>query len=306
MPVSALDAAARGVSGSLSMPVYIVDAAYVAAHGLTGGNPMPVVDLAGARSVEHPLIAMPVYVVEGTLGVEPVNPLAHLYDNLTFWLPLDEVSGNRVDAHRGKVFTQIGTIGSSSDPIFGTVGDSTGVAGNSLRRTYDADLAPLANEPYSVAYWFRPDTLTGFKAHFGWYESGDIGGLRALAMFRNGNELLLSKYITVTTSDVITLNSVLSDDTWIFIAFVNDTDNNRIGASMNGGAFTYVASTVHTWVGNWGFNVFAANSVGTTNDNCKMSRVGFWRNLVLDDADATWLYNANAGRVYADVAALGA
>lgn len=130
--VSAIDAAVRGVTGSLCMPVYVVDAAYVAAHGAVGGKPLAVADLTSvARSVEHPLIATPVYVMEGTLGAEeePAPPS---------WSPLDLASlvawWDFSDA--GTLFTDAGTTPVSGDAdLIYQVNDKSTAGENAVQTT---------------------------------------------------------------------------------------------------------------------------------------------------------------------------
>jgi hypothetical protein len=63
--------------------------------------------------------------------------------------------------------------------------------------------------------------------------------------------------------------------------------------------------TPHTLAGNWGYNLSSLVD-GLYNVDGRMCKTAFWRDRVFGDTDAAWLYNAGAGRVYAEIAALGA
>lgn len=241
---------------------------------------------------------------EALRGPAPVNPPAHLYDNLTFWLPLDEASGNRIDAHGSKVFAQQGTVPSFNDPTFGLVADFPGTNGNWLRRAYDADLAVVANESFSFAFWLNMDSLAGFGGMYSLYDGAASN--RTFYVQFGSDDLFFARLTGAAAQALLTVNNVLTAGAWSFVACVSDVANQRIGMSIDGGAFAYTPCATHTWVGNWGYNVGANDGNGGFAINGKMHAASLWRGLVVSDADVAWLYNAAAGRVYADVAALGA
>lgn len=66
--ISVLSASGRGVIGGNTIPVYPVNAAYVATNGVRDGlNAMPVVNLTNVRPVGNLQRAIPVYVTYGSL-----------------------------------------------------------------------------------------------------------------------------------------------------------------------------------------------------------------------------------------------
>ncbi len=67
--VAQLDATVRGVMGGLALPVYPVTLAEANRRGMLGGKGVPVTDITTERKVGGSQIAMPVYVVSGSLGV---------------------------------------------------------------------------------------------------------------------------------------------------------------------------------------------------------------------------------------------
>lgn len=73
--VTALAATVRGVTGGPALAVYPVTLAEAQRRGAIGGKSMPVTDVTGVRKTTSDSLAIPVYVVAGSLGgVVPVPP----------------------------------------------------------------------------------------------------------------------------------------------------------------------------------------------------------------------------------------
>ena len=72
--VSALASSVRGVLGGPSTAVYPVTLAEANRRGIVGGKSMPVTDVTGIRKTTSDNLAIPVYVVEGSLGGSPTPP----------------------------------------------------------------------------------------------------------------------------------------------------------------------------------------------------------------------------------------
>lgn len=66
--VSVLDAAVRGVLGGPALAIYPVTLAEAQRRGVIGGKSIPVADITTSRKVTSDNLALPVYVVSGSLG----------------------------------------------------------------------------------------------------------------------------------------------------------------------------------------------------------------------------------------------
>lgn len=81
---------------------------------------------------------------------------------------------------------------------------------------------------------------------------------------------------------------------WYFVCGYHDPVADTVGFSINGDAFVTVAYT-------WGIASTDNNPFKLlVGDGGKLDSWGLWKR-VLTDADKNWLYNAGAGRVYADL-----
>ena len=83
--VTSLDESVRGVLGGPSVAVYPVTLAEANRRGIIGGKSMPVTDVTGIRKTTSDNLAMPVYVVAGSLGL-PVVPHSCITPALHFCL----------------------------------------------------------------------------------------------------------------------------------------------------------------------------------------------------------------------------
>lgn len=307
MKVSALDLAARAALGSASVAVYVVDADYVAAHGVIGGNPLPVANLtATARSVEHPLIAIPVLVVEGSLG-EEVIPQPDIYTYLKFWLPLDEATGAlREDIHGTYDFTDASgaTPGVPAGHIFGAAG--TRVTGNHYLQNTSADLASQ-NGDFCIAGWGKVLATSATDVVFISRTSNPLSPYTArdFEIYIHNNAwpigvYVRNKWLEMTNSG--NFNQTLTN--WFFFAAwyrVIDDTNAEIGLRINGVTKTVsVLKASNLAAVTPKFMLGRRDHATATQSTANIDNLAYWVGYIPTEAELEAIYNGGDGFTYED------
>jgi hypothetical protein len=235
-------------------------------------------------------------------------------DNLMAWYPLDEASGNALDAHNAHHMTETG----------GTIAAATGPGGVNGARDFElddteyfevADHADLSmgDIDFSLAAWVRLEGPQNPR--------GSLICKTALVVpeYAFEYELLFDGYNNTgkfvfriaSANNFVNFADVHSDDfgvaagaTWYFVVARHDATANTIDIGVNAGTPTSEAYSAGCWDSNSPFSIGGGvESVGPLDG--LMAQAGVWKKKLTSD-EITWLYNSGAGRTYAAIVAEGA
>lgn len=219
-----------------------------------------------------------------------------LTDSLLAYWPLDEASGNAIDAHAANDLTENGT---------GGVGSATGKVGNcrdfengdqdrfSIAGTGDFS---LGDEDFTFAGWMNFESLGANRTVLGkWLTTGNQ---RSFGLLYLSASTVMRFQVSSTGSNTVTVDASTfgapSTSTWYFVVCWHDSVNNQIGISVNDTANT-AAHSAGIFDSTADFELGRATSLVAFDG--LLDEWGFW-NRVLSSGERTALYNGGAGLAY--------
>jgi hypothetical protein len=218
-----------------------------------------------------------------------------LSDNLIAFWPLNEASGNAIDAHGSNDLVETsGTIGSAT----GTIGLARDFEAADTEYFEIADNADLSTGDidFTFAGWVEFETLA-FSGILS--KDNDGGGQREHGLWVISNALRWFVSANGIAENSITSSVTLSTGTKYFFVVWHDATNDQLGVSINAGTADTVAYSSGLADRTAPFRIGA---VGSTASGIHMdgliNRLGFWKR-VLTSAERTELYNGGSGRNYA-------
>jgi hypothetical protein len=230
-------------------------------------------------------------------------------DNLMAWYPLDEASGNALDAHNAHHMTETG----------GTIAAATGPGGVNGARDFElddteyfvvADHADLSmgDIDFSLAAWVRlegPQNPRGIVFNKGFDTSFEYSVI--FDGYDNTGKFI---FRIASATNFVNFTSIAADDfgvaagaTWYLVVARHDATANTIDIGVNAGTQTSAAYSAGCWDG--GNELSIGGSVEGTPLDGLMAQVGVWKKKLTSD-EITWLYNSGNGRTYAAIVAEGA
>lgn len=218
-----------------------------------------------------------------------------LADNLVAYWPLDEASGNAVDAHSGGYDlssslgdpgSAAGKVGNARDFERGTNLDEFSRASNAALQTGDID--------FTVAFWFRKESDPGTMTLA--TKGGDASSTHEWVALYSGG----SVYFRVqNAAAVVNVGSSLADATWYFVVGWHDSVNNQIGVALDAGTPATASYSGGVTAASDPFRLATdSGAFGGRMFDGLLDEVGFWKR-VLSGAERTELYNSGSGRDYA-------
>mgnify|MGYP001580415787 CR=1 FL=1 len=222
-----------------------------------------------------------------------------LTDSLISYWPLDEASGNALDAHGANELTETG----------GTIASATGKVGNardfeagdteSFQHADNADLS-TGNIDFTFAAWVNAESLADFPviSHKGWGGSG----IREWVLYYDTSAGRLTFSVSDdgdSTAGTVQADNfgALSTGTWYHVVWWHDSVNNQLGIAVNAGTpntFSYSAG-LGDRAGT--FEIGASSVDQSLYWGGLFDEVGFWKRVLTSD-ERTDLYNSGAGRAY--------
>lgn len=279
-PGSAVANSVAGVYGSATAGA--VTRVYKATSGAYGQYPVAgAVKIVSDATNKHTWIT-PAKYNPGTTGLEA-------------WWSLNETSGNRNDSHGANHLTPGGSLAYAA----GKVGNAADLEAGTSDYLTIADNAALSggDTNFTIGVWIKPESLPTCRIWNKW-----VGGVQEYTLYISGTSLVAALSADGTTVNANpTIATGLSSGVWYFVVFYHDASNNLIGWSVNGAAYTtnaYAAGVADTAAA---FELGRRADFGQYYDGL-MDEAFFYR-LVLTQDNVAWLYNAGAGRTYAEVAA---
>lgn len=215
--------------------------------------------------------------------------------------------------NEGSTGTAIDSVGVHNLTDNNTVTSNTGIGGTGLSREFT-----YTNSEYFSAANHADFKVSGDFSFAGWAYFTDVSGANGLSILANtddfssqrnwyiaGNTTVLQMQVTDSSSgnSFAQTGGVFSANTWYFIVGTYTASDKIARVYVNNGAAT--AGSALTNGPHTSTAAFAVGAIAAGGGNFMAGRqqyFGFWQRL-LDSTERTFLYNAGAGRSYADLVA---
>jgi len=221
-----------------------------------------------------------------------------LTDNLSFYLAMDESSGNPADSTGARTFTNRNSTGYTTGKI-GNAANLVRASGNYFDSPDHTTLR--MNGAFSFQAWiYQPTSVTGQCVLFSKWNSGG-----PILHTPNGDGTEIRLFHTGSGSDYAQTSGLgMTADTWYHVVLVYDgsggTDADKVKIYVNGtsqtlsftGASFSSTMTDHTgnfYIGYWDTVAYYANM--------RMDEVAFWQRA-LTSGEVTSLYGGGSGLAY--------
>lgn len=223
---------------------------------------------------------------------------AVLLESLVSYWPLNEASGDAIDAHGSNTLTDTNTVGSAA----GKVGNARDFESGSTQYFNIADNADVSTGDidFTFALWVNLESKGDYRIFIGKDESGQR---EYLTFYDLASDRFSFSVFTPTQVDVLanTLGSP-STATWYFIVCWHDATANTVNIQVNNGTADSTATGgALSASGTAPFRIGARSTAGSLLPmDGLIDEVGFWKR-VLTAPEKTFLYNSGSGRSYSDI-----
>ena len=256
--------------------------------------------------LQHTRRAMLANTANGTTG-SAVGTLQ--VDLVSFW-ELEEASGTRNDSHGTNHLTDNNTVTQTTGKV-GNAAEFVGGNVESLSKTSPTGLTTGAEVSFAICGWYyRKAPSATFQDLIARWDDGAVDQQSWVIQDQHDSNSM-RMWITPNNSSLVnctTAGSTLADEAWHFVYAEHDASNNRIRISINNGTFGSTNHTTGVFAGTAPLRLGASDrTTPNTNPDSRMTGLldqwGIWIGRVLTSAEITYLYNAGAGRTYAEVLA---
>lgn len=221
-------------------------------------------------------------------------------DNLVAYWSLEEASGTRNDAHGTSHLTDNNTVTSATGKV-GTAADFELSNAEYLEVADNAALS-MGDIDFSIACWVNLESKAAPMVIVSKYQGSN---LEYQLNYDNGGDVF--RFFVASGASFANATSVPTTDfgapstsTWYFVTARHDATANTIDIGVNAGTQTSAAYTFGSW-DSGSFLRLGGNPDNQWWDGL-IDEVGIWKKKLTAD-EITWLYNAGAGRSYADIVA---
>lgn len=212
-----------------------------------------------------------------------------LIDNLVSYWKMDEVSGNRADAHGSNTLTDVNTVASTT----GIINNGADFETSNNERLTTSTPFTTATTDFSVSFWVKLESLSAFNAliqngrqtNFWWIFTNITTGLLSFA------ENDIAQYDS---------SASLATNTWYHVVVVKSTNSGTnltfyVNAVTSGTASVGSITTPATNAYVGGFS--GDNSIFLYTLDGIFDEFGVW-SRALAGSEVTQLYNSGAGLAY--------
>jgi hypothetical protein len=218
-----------------------------------------------------------------------------LLTNLISYWPMDEASGNALDAHGSNPLTDNGTVGSAA----GKVGGARSLAAASEEFFSHADNADLStgNVDFAFAGWFNLASAASESTILGKAVTSNAQGID-YQLFVSGGTLT---WRVTPDGDYANRTQVsagsIATGTWYHFVAWHDSVADVIGLAVNAGTPATAAHTTGVFDGTGLFTIGDLSGFVSRLDGL-IDEVGLWKGRILTAQERTDLYNGGAGLAY--------
>lgn len=221
------------------------------------------------------------------------NPLANITTDMVGWWPLNEASGDALDANGSNNMTQVGTI----TRVSGKLSNAADFDPNEHFHTSTAT-PNGGNNDWCVAFWFNPDLVANadILCTCGQYNSGSISGYNFSITLKSASTIGIDLGVASVWQSVES-SATISAGNWYFCEAYYIASTNTLGIRINNGTpdETVITGTPQNVTSP--SLIIGAQRSGYGGFNGKMDEVVAW-NRVLTSTESDGLWNDGAGVAY--------
>lgn len=213
---------------------------------------------------------------------------------ISYW-EMEEASGTRADSHGSNDLTDNNTVTQNTGKK-GNAAEFTG-ANNEYLSLADNDSISYSGD-FSCAFWFYWSSGANPRliGKFGGFADAEW---EARIQFTSTNILRFATYNSGGTTFNLD-GAAVGGSTWTLGILTYTAATRTMTVSVNAG--TRATRTITGDIGNEPGAFAIGSAHGDSDLTGRMDEVGFWKRA-LSEAEEAWLYNAGAGRTYAEIAA---
>lgn len=270
-----------------------MDAGNVLSKFLRGMNPQDYALELRARDAANNVseVAGPIF---GRPTAEPPGGTATKANLVGYW-PLDEASGNAIDAHGSNDLTDTNTVGAGTGVVSGAR-DFDEANSEYFTIADNADLS-MGDIDFTISCWvnldnWRNHVFVGKASNP--YSTADVEYCLLYNQATSQFDFVVSDGATKTSASV----SMFVFGSWIHLCAWHDSVNNTVNLSVNNGTPASAAHSAGVSNGTYPFRIGHADQVWSYT-NGLIDEVAVWKRLLTAD-ERTWLYNEGNGRSYAE------
>jgi hypothetical protein len=224
-------------------------------------------------------------------------------DDLKAYYPLDEASGDAIDAHGANDLTDTNTVGAATGKVSGAR-DFEFTNSERFLTADNTDLSLGSDTAFTWAGWVQneQDFQSG-TAILGKGATNAAG--MAYQLWINGGSFRFEFTVgNGSSSQTVTNTSVFPTPagTWFFIAAWHDPTADKIYLQIDNGTPAEAAWSGGTQDEANNFELGRDSNVIGSHWDGLLDEWGFWKRVLTSD-ERTWLYNSGSGRSYADIVA---
>lgn len=231
-----------------------------------------------------------------------------LLNSLIAYWPLNEASGNALDAHtNGLVLTDTNTVTNAAGKVYATARQYTAANSESHTRASEA-LLSAGDVELTLCAWIYANTKTAGMAVLGKYNNA-TGEREYGFQYDAAVDRLQFLVGNNTGSEASVLHAdnygAMSTGQWLMVIGWHDPAKNKIFLSVNNGAVNEVAHINGIVSGTRSFLIGARFVAGSMANywNGRIGPVAMWKSAaggggVLSNQQRSQLYNAGAGLAY--------
>ena len=222
-----------------------------------------------------------------------------LLRNLVSYWSLEEASGVRSDAYGTNPLTDNNTVTQAAGKV-GSAGQFT--AANSEYLSVASAALEAGDIDFHLTAWIYLDTEPAEAVVVSKWTSA------------NNNEFTLEYLSSVDRMRAVVGNGsssntqdsnafgAMSTATWYFVEMWHDAANNVLGVAVNGTGNTVATTIQPVVVSGAQFVIGSRSGGGSRYFDGRIDEVGYWKRM-LTAAERAYLYNAGAGRSFAEIRA---
>ena len=226
-----------------------------------------------------------------------------IIDNLVAYYSLDEASGNAIDAHGSNDLTDTNTVGAGTGVVSGARLFSA-AASERFQRA-DNTAWSMGDIDFTLTAWVNvadldPELLVRSFV----IKESPIDGEYELKYHSGSDRFVFQVYGGASFGSP---GAVLADNlgapsinTWYFLVAWHDAANNTLNIQVNNGTPNSAAHSAGV-IDSAGTCYIGGDPFSGWTDGL-IDEVGIWKRILTTE-ERTWLYNAGAGRSYANIVA---
>lgn len=219
---------------------------------------------------------------------------------VSFW-PLNEASGNAIDAHGANNLTETGgTIGTGTGKTYGTARDFERGDTEYFTIASNSDLQ-LGDIDWTIAGWANLESKTDDICIVSKHDGVSEAGSEFFLYYAPGSDRITFINYGASGSSSVTASALGSPSagTWYFVIIWHDSVNNTINIQVNNGTVNSASWSGGTNSTNSNFTIGGLHSSpGVYDFDGMVQGVGLWKGKVFSAEERAALYNDGNGLAY--------